>query len=118
LLFHETTHGVRKSSDHEHAKTEIQHDAQINLLGKSNRFNRGAMPRAAECVSFCCGNTDSLLRPELTVVAQPGYEVGKKAAGTLLTILSTSEHTADDGSSVVTLKAELRIRKSTAAPPA
>lgn len=63
-------------------------------------------------------NLSTLLRPELTVVAQPGYDVGKKAAETLLTILNANEHTADDGMPLVKLKAELRVRKSTAAPPA
>lgn len=59
----------------------------------------------------------TLLRPELTVVAQPGYEVGKQAAQTLLTILNASESSAEEGNPLLTLKAELRIRKSTAVPP-
>lgn len=63
-------------------------------------------------------NLSTLLRPELTVVAQPGYEVGKQAAQSLLAILNSNEDTADDGNAVITLKAELRIRKSTAGPPA
>jgi LacI family transcriptional regulator len=60
-------------------------------------------------------NLSTLLHPELTVVAQPGYEVGKQATQMLLNILSESEHAARDQNPVVTLKAELRIRKSTAA---
>jgi LacI family transcriptional regulator len=63
-------------------------------------------------------NLSTLLRPELTVVAQPGYEVGKQGAQTLLTMLNAGENNAHDENPVVTLKAELRIRKSTAAPPA
>jgi len=58
-------------------------------------------------------NLSTLLRPELTVVAQPGYDVGKQAAQTLLNILSESEPVAHGPNPVVTLKAELRIRKST-----
>lgn len=58
----------------------------------------------------------TLLRPELTVVAQPGYEVGRQSAQTLLGILSESDHSQKEESPVVTLQAELRIRKSTAAP--
>jgi LacI family transcriptional regulator len=58
-------------------------------------------------------NLSTLLRPELTVVAQPGYDVGKQAAQTLLNILNESELAVHDQSRVVTLKAELRIRKST-----
>ena len=60
-------------------------------------------------------NLSTLLRPELTVVAQPGYDVGKQAAQTLLNILNESEPVVHDQNRVVTLKAELRIRKSTAA---
>jgi LacI family transcriptional regulator len=63
-------------------------------------------------------NLSTLLRPELTVVAQPGYEVGKQAAQTLLAILNANDEAAGDGNPVITLKAELRVRKSTAAPPA
>lgn len=62
-------------------------------------------------------NLSTLLRPELTVVAQPGYEVGKQAAQTLLSI-NANEDAAGHENPMVTLKAELRIRKSTAAPPA
>jgi len=66
----------------------------------------------------------TLLHPELTVIAQPGYSVGHQAAQTLLGILSESpdqgSHNASDPdlqNAVVTLKAELRIRNSVAAPP-
>jgi LacI family transcriptional regulator len=62
-------------------------------------------------------NLSTLLRPELTVVAQPGYEVGKQAAQTLLS-LNANEDAAGNENPVVTLKAELRVRKSTAAPTA
>ena len=58
----------------------------------------------------------ALLRPELTVVAQPGHEVGQQAAQMLLRILSDNDQSVRDGSSVLTLKAELRIRKSTSPP--
>lgn len=58
----------------------------------------------------------TLLRPELTVVAQPGHEVGRNAAQMLLSILSEPEHQVRDQNPVATLRAELRIRKSTAAP--
>ena len=59
----------------------------------------------------------TLLRPELTVVAQPGHEVGQQAAQTLLRILSDADPVAAEPS-VITLKTELRIRKSTGPPPA
>lgn len=63
-------------------------------------------------------NLSTLLRPELTVVAQPGYEVGKQAAQTLLSLLNQSESERVEQGLLVTLKAELRVRKSTAPPTA
>jgi LacI family transcriptional regulator len=59
----------------------------------------------------------TLLRPELTVVAQPGHEVGRQAAQTLLRILSETDPPSAEPS-VITLKAELRVRKSTGPPSA
>jgi LacI family transcriptional regulator len=59
----------------------------------------------------------TLLRPELTVVAQPGHEVGRQAAQTLLRILSETDPPSTEPS-VITLKAELRVRKSTGPPSA
>ena len=58
----------------------------------------------------------TLLHPELTVVAQPGHEVGQQAAQMLLRILTESDELVTDQSTVLTLKAELRIRKSVAVP--
>ena len=58
----------------------------------------------------------TLLSPELTVVAQPGHEVGQQAAQMLLRILSDNDGSGADRNSVLTLKAELRIRKSTNRP--
>ena len=57
----------------------------------------------------------TLLRPELTVIAQPGYEVGQQAAKTLLKLLS-SHRPEEQQPAIFTLRAELRIRKSVAAP--
>ena len=61
-------------------------------------------------------NLSTLLRPELTVVAQPGHEVGKQAAQTLLRMLSETDPPAEEPT-VLMLKAELRVRKSTGPPP-
>ncbi len=59
----------------------------------------------------------ALLEPELTVIAQPGHQVGSRAAEMLLKMLQVAtEETEAPSESVVTLKAELRIRKSVAAP--
>jgi LacI family transcriptional regulator len=59
----------------------------------------------------------ALLKPELTVIAQPGYQIGHQAAEMLLKLLaepSDSKSQPDEG--VVTLKAELCIRNSVAPP--
>ncbi|HZQ20990.1 MAG TPA: LacI family DNA-binding transcriptional regulator [Terriglobales bacterium] len=61
-------------------------------------------------------NISTLLRPELTVVAQPGYEVGQRAAQTLLNLLKKGKGEQEQ-STVVTLEAHLRIRKSVAPAP-
>jgi LacI family transcriptional regulator len=61
----------------------------------------------------------SLLEPELTVLAQPGHEMGARAAETLLQMISQPSDAQETLSGdVVALEAELRIRKSAAAPPA
>jgi LacI family transcriptional regulator len=57
----------------------------------------------------------TLLKPELTVVAQPGYEMGQRAAQMLLTMLSNNEPEDDGKNKLFTFQAELRIRKSAAA---
>jgi LacI family transcriptional regulator len=59
----------------------------------------------------------SLLKPELTVIAQPGHEVGKQAAATLLRMIG--ENFEDEaGKNIVTLPAELRVRGSASIPRA
>jgi LacI family transcriptional regulator, galactose operon repressor len=61
----------------------------------------------------------SLLDPELTIIAQPGHEMGVRAAETLLKMISQPvDDQAAPPSGVVKLDAVLRIRKSAAAPPA
>jgi LacI family transcriptional regulator len=61
----------------------------------------------------------SLLKPELSVVAQPGYQIGNQAANMLLKMLSESENgDVVPSQRIVALKGELRIRKSLAAPAA
>jgi len=55
--------------------------------------------------------------PRLTTIAQPTQEMGKQAIQLLLTkIESFNKGIEVDGEEVVALKAELRVRDSTAAP--
>ena len=57
----------------------------------------------------------TLLKPQLTIVAQTGYEMGKRAAQILLEILSDAEEGNQHcWENVITSKAEVRIRQSTA----
>jgi LacI family transcriptional regulator len=61
----------------------------------------------------------SLLKPELSVIAQPGYKIGSLAAQILLGLLTESGNGEPASETdVVTLKAELRVRKSVAPPAA
>jgi LacI family transcriptional regulator len=61
----------------------------------------------------------SLLKPELSVIAQPGYQMGNQAANMLLKMLAESENgDVVPSQRIVALKGELRIRKSLAAPAA
>jgi len=59
----------------------------------------------------------ALLKPELTVIAQPGYEIGRRAAQMLLKMLTeTPDGSSPPDEGVVTLKAELCIRNSVMPP--
>jgi LacI family transcriptional regulator len=54
-----------------------------------------------------------LIKPELTVIAQPGYQIGQRAAGMLLEMLAGPENVDGTRSGeVVTLTANLRVRRS------
>ena len=60
----------------------------------------------------------AIFRPPLTAVAQPSYEIGKIAMRALLQEIETKTKGPRAGMrTLVTLKAELRIRESTAPPP-
>src|ERR1700761_5042822 len=61
-------------------------------------------------------SVSTLLKPELTVIAQPGHEVGKRAAEVLLRMLTNDSEKKSDITSVITLHADLRIRSSVSGP--
>jgi LacI family transcriptional regulator len=55
--------------------------------------------------------------PRLTTVAQPSYQMGKRAVELLLSKLrGHKENAGADHSTIITLKSELRVRDSTAPP--
>ena len=59
----------------------------------------------------------ALLKPELTVIAQPGYAIGRQAAEMLLRMLSEPcDQNGRSAEGVVVLKADLCIRNSVAPP--
>jgi LacI family transcriptional regulator len=58
----------------------------------------------------------NLLDPQMTVIAQPAYEIGATAARELIEILQRTESDALPAGGLVKLKAELRIRNSVAKP--
>jgi LacI family transcriptional regulator len=61
----------------------------------------------------------TMFSPRLTVVAQPSYEIGKIAMESLLQAIEpTTEKLQHPKGTVVMLQGELRIRESTAPPPA
>jgi len=61
----------------------------------------------------------TMFSPRLTLVAQPSYEIGKIAMESLLQVIEpTAEKLQQTMGTVVRLQAELRIRESTAPPPA
>jgi LacI family transcriptional regulator len=66
----------------------------------------------AEGLSF-----GALMKPELTVIAQPAYQIGCQAASMLLTMLASGDNVNPEERKTVKLKADLYIRGSAAAVP-
>jgi LacI family transcriptional regulator len=58
----------------------------------------------------------AFFRPQLTAVAQPGLEMGRRAARMLLDTVAAGKGPEEYGQENVVLKAELRIRQSTGRP--
>ena len=75
-------------------------------------------PRDVSVVSFDDFDWAANFSPQLTTVAQPAYEIGREAMRMLFRLMATSKdkNLPDEPSKV--LPAELRIRASTAPPPA
>ena len=59
----------------------------------------------------------TMFSPKLTCVAQPSYEIGRRAAGALLKKTKRLEGEDHSEEGFIRLRAELRIRESTASPP-
>ncbi len=59
----------------------------------------------------------TMFSPKLTCVAQPSYEIGQRAAEALLKSRKRLDREERDEEGFIRLRAELRIRESTAPPP-
>jgi LacI family transcriptional regulator len=89
-------------------QAEVSCPESVSILGFDD------LDTGAQGMSF-----GSLLKPALTVIVQPGYQIGQRAAEMLLGILNNPGGVEQvQSGEVVTLKAELCVRGSVAARPA
>jgi DNA-binding LacI/PurR family transcriptional regulator len=80
---------------------------------------RVCYPRQVSVVGFDDFVWSQAFSPKLTTVAQPSFELGKRAMQMLIQKIHVAQgHPERKGeSNLVVLRAELRIRESTGAPP-
>lgn len=74
-----------------------------------------ACPEQVSVLGFDDFDWAASFRPKLTTVSQPTLEMGRKAMELLMRRIQWPEEDQDD--TPISLRAELRIRESTAAPP-
>ena len=97
------------------------------ILVCNNRMTLGLMralrdlglrcPQEVSVVGFDDFDWSDLFSPRLTTVVQPSYEMGKRATEMLLqAIQAPDQHFESSGGNRIVLKAELRVRESTAPP--
>lgn len=102
-------------------------EAPTAILACNNEMTLGLMRALAECGVPCPEGVSIIgfddfpwmgyFRPQMTMVAQPTYEIGRQAMRMLLAVIEPgSEEASEMTDSVVILKAELRVRKSTRPP--
>jgi LacI family transcriptional regulator len=93
----------------------------------NNRMTMGLMrglkdlglkcPRDVSVLGFDDFDWSELFSPRLTTIVQPSYEVGKRATEILLQVIQAPDEHRDSGEEHrVVLRAELRVRESTAPP--
>ena len=82
--------------------------AELNIL----------CPEGVSVVGFDDFEWVASFRPRLTAVAQPTYEMGKRATEILVRKMELVEGGVENGDDhVIVLPHELRVRESTAPPP-
>ena len=85
-------------------------------LMRALREMRVDCPDAVSVLGFDDFEWSAYFNPRLTTIAQPTYEMGKQAMQVLLRRLQQPDGDQTGGDAVLRLKAELRIRDSTAPP--
>jgi LacI family transcriptional regulator len=96
------------------------------ILPSNNRMLLGVM-RAVNQLGVRCPEDVSIvgfddfpwtqhLTPPLTVLSQPAHEIGKKALEMLLSKIRATEGSQESRDNLIQLKADLKIRESTAPP--
>jgi LacI family transcriptional regulator len=74
-------------------------------------------PQDVSVLGFDDFDWSELFSPRLTTIVQPSYEMGKRATGMLLQVIQAPDQHFESGEgNRVVLKAELRVRESTAPP--
>ena len=97
------------------------------ILACNNRMTLGLMralrdlglkcPQEVSVVGFDDFDGSDLLSPGLTTIVQPSYEMGKRATEMLLRVIQApGQHLESGEPNRLVLKAELRVRESTAPP--
>jgi len=103
-------------------------DPPTAIFACNNSMTLGLMRALAEAQVPCPERVSVLafddfpwaahFRPQMTAVAQPVFELGRQAMRMLLAAMEPgSPEAADFREPLLTLKAELRVRQSTAPPP-
>jgi LacI family transcriptional regulator len=97
------------------------------ILVCNNRMTLGLMralrdlglkcPQDVSVVGFDDFDWSDLFSPRLTTIVQPSYEMGKRATEMLVQVIQApDQHFESGGRNRLVLKAELRVRESTAPP--
>jgi LacI family transcriptional regulator len=101
-----------------HPPTAIISSSSKMLLGllRAMRELEVRCPAQVSVIGFDDHVWSEFFHPPLTCVSQPSYEIGRRAFEMLLKRLQKHYETTQTEGPVVLLKAELRVRESTASP--
>jgi LacI family transcriptional regulator len=73
-------------------------------------------PEQVSVIGFDDHVWSEFFNPPLTCVSQPSYEIGRRAVEMLLKRLQRDHESSQSDDQITLLKAELRVRESTAPP--